>query len=566
LTAHALLDKGRAQIETKEYASATEAITRASEMGDDEIRDDVAYFRGLVHERQGNLPEAKAAYAIVLDRHEDSEWLADAGMALGKIRKEEGDLEGAVASYERVRKKARRPEERFNGGLEKGKALLEAGQYERARTTFSDLSKRTVNEKQRGQALNFMGQAQQKSGNAEAAFATYRDILSKMPRTEAAADAQLAIAKTFDDGGDYIRAKEEYEKVNEQGTGFESWRTASTRITEIQKVLDLRESIDNEQEKEEDRLKKRFLLAEQLLEKIGDVPSALAQYSALADQAVGTELGARSLFAEAWIYENRMSRPDTAEVLFYELASRYRGTDADAAARRRLGLPVWKFQKVELPNPTYAVNEAETKGQDIVVKRVEPRAATLPEGKTEATVWVRVTVGENGEVTGTKVSKSAGEDVDAAAVEAAKATIFRPPSEGGPSVSVLEFHFPPGTKPEETPAPSNENATKQNQEGAPAAKQSPLPGTSPADSVRVRRGAADSSGARPPAAIADSANAPPVAADSLSARPPAAADSVSAAPAIADSVNAPPAGADSANATPPPDNPEGEPPPEVDPE
>jgi TonB family protein len=559
LASHALLDKARAQIETKEYAAAEEAITRAEQLGQKDIKDDIEYFSGVIHERQGQLDDAKKAYAKVLEDYSNSEWLAEAGLALGEIQTTEKDLEGAVASYERVRTKAHTPEERFTGGLEKGQALLVNGHYDRAEKTFRDLSKRTVNEKQRGQALNKLGQALQKGGNAEAAFATYREILGKMPRTEAAADAQLAIAQTFDEGGDYVRAKEEYEKVNEQGTGFEAWRTASERITEIQRVLDLRDGIDKEGESKDEALHKRFLLAEQLLEKIGDVPGALAQYSAVAEQASGTELGARSLFATAWVYENRMSLPDTAEVLYYKLASTYRGTDADAAARRKLGLPVWKFAKIEIPPPNFTVaSQAAATSGEVVLKRVEPRAAKLPEGQTEATVWVRVTLGDAGQVTAAKVSKSGGEDVDAAALEAAKATTFRPVSEGGPAVSVLEYHFPPGAKPQENAADSAKAAAEnQLRNEASAGKQTPVPGAIPADSTRALA---------PDHGAADSASSIPAAADSTLASPPAAADSsLSSPPAAADSsLSSPPAVTDSTNVT-PPDSPEGEPPPELDP-
>lgn len=548
LTANALLNKARAQIATKEYAAAEEALTQAQAMNKKEIRDDVEYFSGVVYEEQGQLDKAKTSYKKVLEDHGKSEWLAEAGLALGKIQHTEGDLEGAVASYERVRSKAKTPEERFNGGLEKGRMLLENGHYDRAETTFHDLSKRTADEKQRGQALNMMGRAQQKGGNVEAAFETYRGILEKMPRTEAAADAQLAIAQTFDEGGDYIRAKQEYEKVNEQGTGFEAWRTASARVTEIQRVLDLRESIDKEGTQEEEKLQKRFLLAEQLLEKIGDVPGALAQYSAVAEQASGTDLGARSLFATAWVYENRMARPDTAEVLFYKLASNYRGTDADAAARRKLGLPVWTFAKVDIPPPTFTVvTPAEGTSRDVVIERAEPRAAKLPEGQTEATVWVRVMIGDVGEVTAAKISKSGGEDVDAAALEAAKATKFRSPSDGGPAVSVLEYHFPPGSKPAED-ANNLPQTPSEGQKGTAPLPQTPVPGAALADSVRAStpvRGDVDSAGQGAPA-VADSA--------------------AGGIPASADSTQPPPAAMDSTNVSPPPDNPEGEPPPELDPD
>mgnify|MGYP000497119682 CR=1 FL=1 len=37
---------------------------------------------------------------------------------------------------------------------------------------------------------------------------------------------------------------EQYDLVKEQGTGYPAWQEASTRRTEIQRVLDLRQSID----------------------------------------------------------------------------------------------------------------------------------------------------------------------------------------------------------------------------------------------------------------------------------------------------------------------------------
>ena len=170
-------------------------------------------------------------------------------------------------------------------------------------------------------------------------------------------------------------------------------------MTEIQKVLDLREGIAKEDAAEEDRQHQRFLLAEQLLEKIGDVDGALAEYSSLAKDAEGTEIGARALYAEAWVREHRLAQTDSAEVLFRELSQDYRDSDVGAAARKRLGLPVWRIEKVESKPARFIQAEGtETKTDDPVVSRVEPRAAKLPEGVTESQVWVRVSIGE--QVTG----------------------------------------------------------------------------------------------------------------------------------------------------------------------
>lgn len=487
LTGKVLLTKGSALIGTKEFEAARESLRKVADSGDDDIRDDVVYFLGVVEEKEGRIDEAKVSYATVVEKHNNSEYIARAGLALGRIQLEAGDLEAAIGSFERVRKKARLPEERFQGGLEKGKALLADKQYARARTTFDDLSKRAVNEKQRGEALLFRGRTLEAEGVRPSAFETYAQILEKMPRTEAAAEAQLAIAKAYDDDRDYLRAKEEYQKVNEQGTGFIAWRTASDRVKEIQRVLDLRSGIDNDDEKEEERQRKRFLLAEQLLEKLGDVDGALIEYSSLAKDASGTDLGARALFAEAWLFENRLARPDTAEALLYNLVRDYHGTEVDRSARRRFGLPVWNVAKTELaPARSVLPAGSTTESVDAIVNRAEPRVATLPEGTKEAKVWVRVAIGEDGTVTSAKVSKSAGEDVDAAALEAAQATTFLARSDGGPAVSVLEYFFPPRPKVEPPPTPPAPPASSAPPDSAAAPADSTWPGSSaPPDSAAL---------------------------------------------------------------------------------
>ncbi len=523
LVSRALLTKGTAHIGTREFEAARTALLAAREAGEKDIRDDVVYYLGVVEQEEGRVDEAKTSYGAVLEKHGDSEWVAKAGIALGDIQLEEGDLAAAVRTYERVRTSAKLREERFEGGLRKGKALLENGQFDRARTTFEDLAKRAVNEKQRGQALILKGRSIQRRGDEAGAFAVYREILEKMPRTEAAAEAQLEIAKTFDDAGDYVRAKEEYEKVNEQGTGFPAWRTASERVKEVQTVLDLRTGIDNDDEKEEEIARKRFLLAEQYLEKIGDEKAALGEYASLADDARGTEIGARALFAEAWLYENRFSRPDTAEVLLHELARTYRGTPMDLAARRRLGLPIWTIEKPKLPAPRAIrpANEA-VETEDAVVTRVEPRPARLPEGAASAKVWVRVRTGDHGEVVEAKVSKSANEDCDAAALEAAKATVFRPVAEGGPEFSVLEFEFPPkSVAPPAPAAPPGAGASAGAGAGDPAAAATgAAPGAGLSTAPVPELG--DHPEGEPPPALVDSAAA---LADSALSRPLSPADS-----------------------------------------
>ncbi|NNE44892.1 MAG: TonB family protein [Gemmatimonadetes bacterium] len=443
LTAEALLMKGRTLIETKDYDAGVAALTRAAELDHKDLRDDIAYFLGRVQEEKGNPDEALASYADLISRYRGSEWFAEAGMHAGEIEWDRGNYDGAVAYFEQVRRRAKEPEERYRGGLRKGDALLELGEWDRAKTTFHDVSKRTIRQEEQGNALLMKGKAAARSGNEAEAMEIFQEVITKYERQAAAGAAQLEIARMSDEAGDLEGALELYDLVKEQGTGHIAWQEASERRTEIQRVLDLRSAIEDEADP--DREKNRYLLAEQLLEKIGDVDGAMAEYAALASDAQGTEWGAKALFAQAWIHENRLEEPQVADSLFFHLANYYSSGEVSAFARHRLGYPVWSVEKLDPPAPQFIRPEGDSEPQEVMLERVEPENLPLPEGMTEIKVWVRVQVAEDGSVASARPAKSSGEDAfDEAAVAAAKASRFLSPNAGGPEFTVVEYTFPPG--------------------------------------------------------------------------------------------------------------------------
>jgi len=446
-----LVMEGRTAIEVRDFDRAVKALRQAQTFDKKELRGDVSYFLGVVEQEQGNPDDALALYTDVLEHHGGSEWYAQAGMHAGRIAEERGDYEAAVDYYERVRSHGHTPKERYDGGMAKGEALLALKEWKRARITFHDVASRTVNEQDRSHAYLMEGNAVATSGKPDEAARLYRKLIEDFPRTEAAGEAQFAIAKRYDDEGDLEKAHEEYDLVKEQGTGHPAWLRASQRQTEIQRVLDLRKEIaEDDDEEEKDR--KRFLLAEQLLEKIGDVDGALEEYASLANDADGTEWGFRALFAEAWVLENRLDEPDSADALLFKLANKDTRTDVGAAARRRHHMPVWKFEEIVPPKVVFIREGGEEAPADVVMSRVEPRDVPLPPGVNEVKVWARITVDRDGSAKSVKVVKSGGDAFDEAAEEAAKASRFLPPEEGGPEITVVEYRFPPRRE-EEAPAP-----------------------------------------------------------------------------------------------------------------
>lgn len=491
LVPRTLVMEGRTSIAIKDYDRAVRALRAAKAADRKELRGDVTYFLGVVEEQQGRVGEALAAYSTVLEKYKGSEWYAEAGMRAGALATGSGDDAAAVEYYEQVRKHARTIRERYDGGMHKGRSLMAIGEWERARTTFHDVANRTANEDLRSKAFRMEAQAVARSGRPDEAAKLYLQLIEDFPRTEAASEAQFAIAERWDREGDLAKAQEQYDLVKEQGTGHPAWQRAAKRQTEIERVLTLREEIAKEDETDRDR--KRFLLAEQLLEKIGDVDGALEQYADLARDAAGTEWGFRALYAEAWVLEHRLADPDSADALLFRLANRDTRTEVGAEARRRNNMPVWKFEEITPPKVVFIRAEGEEDTEDIVLSRVEPREVPLPAGVREVKVWARITVEKDGSAKSVKIVKPGGDEFDAAVQEAAMASRFLAPGDGGPEITVVEYVFPPPRPEDEGKAEPaadrsveapNPDMIDPNEPGA-EARDAMLDASTPADSAQT---------------------------------------------------------------------------------
>ncbi|MDP6528745.1 MAG: tetratricopeptide repeat protein [Gemmatimonadota bacterium] len=449
LVPEALLMLGRTHLEAREYAEAVASLEKMLvEVSDgDRLRGDAAYFLGRVQFEQGDREAAHGAYLEVVEHHAESDWFAEAGLALGEMAMEDSSATDAAGFFKRVWDDAQIVRDRFRAGMRRGDALIAMGELKRARSAFDEIAHGSFDEKRRGKALLRKAEVCRALGEEDEAISIYEGILEEMARREAAAAAQLALAEMVDESGDLEAALEAYEKVKEQGTGHPAWREASERRTRIQRVMDLQNTIGGLAEEDPERLRNRFLLAEEYLESIGDVDRALTEYAALAEDAPGTLWGGKALYSTAWIHEYRLDQPDTAEVLLYLLANHYSGTDVADAARGRFGFPIWRARVLDVPRVSFVRPEGEESTPvDIVVERAEPREAQFPEGDPEAVVWVRVWIDEDGSPAETKVVRSGGEDCDAASVEAATGTRFLPPDEGGAPITVLRYVFGPKAK------------------------------------------------------------------------------------------------------------------------
>jgi len=171
-----------------------------------------------------------------------------------------------------------------------------------------------------------------------------------------------------------------------------------------------------------------------------------------------------------------------------------------AAARRRHHMPVWKFEELHPPKVVFIRAEGEEESEDIVLTRVAPRDVPLPPGVREVKVWARITVEQDGSAGSVKIVKSGGDDFDEAVKEAALASRFLAPGDGGPEITVVEYVFPPPKEEAGTPAgeagEAGEVAT--GGDAAPADANPPIddePGADERDAMLDARTGADSDSA-----------------------------------------------------------------------
>lgn len=439
LMAQTLLWQGRTRIAVNELAEGEAALTQAAAFGENKWRDSVVYFTGLAAYEREDFDVALASFTEIVNKHHKSEWFPEAGMTAGEIAEEQGELQMALSIYERVWKKSKYPEDKYRGGMARGRVFQEID-LRAAEKTFRSVAAEAANDRDRGEALLEVGRTIARRGDVDQAVGVYADILERYPRSEASAWAQYEVGHLYDVAGDLETAIEQYDLVKEQGTGFDAWQEASERTTQIQRVLDLRAEIAAEDPVEVER--KRFLLAEQFLEKIGNEEAALAEYASLADDAEGTEWGSRALYAKAWILEHRRADVDSAESLLFRLANDDPRSEVGQSARRRFGYPVYEIEEIQESVEFIRPDGASAEPEDIVLNRVLPEDLPLPAGQSKVKVWVQVNVADDGSVAEATVKKSAGDPFDAAALAAARASQFLRPGDGGPAITVVQYEWP----------------------------------------------------------------------------------------------------------------------------
>jgi tetratricopeptide (TPR) repeat protein len=137
------------------------------------------------------------------------------------------------------------------------------------------------------------------------------------------AEANYRIGIIYQERLDSLRlAADAFAKVGNEYANSEFASVSLERSASIKRLLDLQKSAGTG-ESGEQAAEKRFLAAEIQLTRLGDIPMALAGYTAVLDSFPETPVAPKAAYAIAWIRENKLGEKEAAIERYRALVERY---------------------------------------------------------------------------------------------------------------------------------------------------------------------------------------------------------------------------------------------------
>jgi tetratricopeptide (TPR) repeat protein len=139
--------------------------------GEGEYVDDAEFRIGYAYFAEANYPEAVRRLGKFTAAHPESEWLAEAWLALGDAHAAEGDLREAAQAYAAIGSEA--PGFHDEGWLKRGNLLKLQKDLSGMRQLFTDFLEQRPQSPRLAEALQWLGWVEKQQGDVEAARRIY---------------------------------------------------------------------------------------------------------------------------------------------------------------------------------------------------------------------------------------------------------------------------------------------------------------------------------------------------------------------------------------------------------
>ena len=256
--------------------------------------------------------------------------------------------------------------ERQTAGEQSAECLVNKKEYLKAADEFKALYKVEAYEKQRPTYLVRIGENTLWAGRDADAFVIFNKVNTEYPRSEPS-------ARSYFNMGDFEQTKKlDYElamsyydssyiarSISEYGLKSRERRNA------LRNLVSMRDRNEEVLEKNKDSIpdmksffKTEFMIAELFLLKLSEADSAIARLTNVIEKSDDSASVMRAAYARAFIYDEFLHDPDTAEELYKEIIEKYPNTDYAKQAQTNLGMHVTVKTNEDIARDRYMVAES----------------------------------------------------------------------------------------------------------------------------------------------------------------------------------------------------------------
>lgn len=235
--------------------------------------------------------------------------------------------------------------------------------YLQAADEYKELYKNPEYEQKQPEYLVRIGELTMLSERFADAFVVLQKVNTDYPRTEVASRSYFCLGdyeqhKTMN----YDRAVVYYDSSFISRTVSKWGQESRERRDALKRLIAMRSKNDKERKDSipnvDNFFKSEFLIAELFLFKLSEVDSAITRLNTVIDESGDSSKILRATYAKAFIYDEFLHDPSSAEDIYKEIVEKYPGTEYAKQAQANLGMRVTLKTREDLAEERYMQAES----------------------------------------------------------------------------------------------------------------------------------------------------------------------------------------------------------------
>lgn len=253
--------------------------------------------------------------------------------------------------------------EQQTAGEQAAECLANKKNYLQAADEYKELYKNPEYEQKQPEYLVRIGELTMLAERVADAFVVLQKVNTDYPRTEVASRSYFCLGdyeqhKTMD----YDRAVVYYDSSFISRTVSKWGQESRERRDALKRLIAMRNKNDKERKDSipnvDNFFKSEFLIAELFLFKLSEVDSAITRLNTVIDESGDSSKILRATYAKAFIYDEFLHDPSTAEDIYKEIVEKYPGTEYAKQAQANLGMRVTLKTREDLAEERYMQAES----------------------------------------------------------------------------------------------------------------------------------------------------------------------------------------------------------------